>query len=80
MPIYEYKCRECDLVFEVLKRSTTAEETAERCPGCGSEETEKLFSSFAGMVPMSAGSGGGCPGMGRGGPAGGCGGSSGGFS
>jgi len=75
MPIYEYRCSECELVFEVLKRSTTAEERAEQCPGCGGEETEKLFSSFAGMVPVAAG-GGGCPSAGGGG----CGGGTGGFS
>ena len=59
MPIYEYKCRECELVFEVLKRSRLSEDTPERCPGCGGEVTEKLFSSFSGMVPVAAG--GGCP-------------------
>jgi putative FmdB family regulatory protein len=74
MPIYEFKCRECDLVFEVLKRSTLSDQTAERCPGCGGEETEKLFSSFSGMVPVAAGAG--CPQAGGGG----CGGNSGGFS
>ena len=76
MPIYEYKCRECDLVFEVLKRSRLSESDAERCPGCGGEETDKLYSSFAGMVPVAAG-GGGCPSAGSGG---GCGGGQGGFS
>ena len=76
MPIYEYKCRECDLVFEVLKRSRLSESDAERCPGCGGEETDKLYSSFAGMVPVAAG-GGGCPSAGRGGA---CGGGQGGFS
>jgi putative FmdB family regulatory protein len=75
MPIYEYKCRDCDLVFEVLKRSTLSENEAERCPGCGGEETDKLYSSFAGMVPVAAG-GGGCPSAGGGG----CGGGQGGFS
>lgn len=60
MPIYEYKCRECELVFEVLKRSTLAGERAEQCPACGGDETEKLFSSFSGMVP-AASTGGGCP-------------------
>lgn len=68
MPIYEYKCRECERVFEVLKRTTRADELPERCPGCGGEDTEKLFSSFSGMVTAS---GGGCPAPG--GPSGGCG-------
>ena len=75
MPIYEYKCRECDLVFELLKRSRMDEDSPVRCPGCGGEETEKLVSSFAGMVPVAAG--GGCPSAGGGG---GCAGGSGGFS
>ncbi len=74
MPIYEYKCRECELVFEVLKRSRLAEDEPERCPGCGGEETDKLYSSFAGMVPVAAG--GGCPSAGSSG----CGGGQGGFS
>jgi putative FmdB family regulatory protein len=76
MPIYEYKCRECDLVFEVLKRSRLSENDPECCPGCGGEEADKLYSSFAGMVPVAAG-GGGCPSAGSGGA---CGGGQGGFS
>jgi putative FmdB family regulatory protein len=75
MPIYEYKCRECELVFEVLKRSRSSEDEPEQCPDCGGDNTDKLFSSFAGMVPVAAG-GGGCPSAGGGG----CPGRSGGFS
>jgi putative FmdB family regulatory protein len=40
MPIYEYRCRECAHVFEVLVRAGI--EVA--CPRCGSLSTDKLIS------------------------------------
>ena len=43
MPIYEYKCNECDTVFELL--TTTSERTKEiRCSKCNSENVKKLIS------------------------------------
>lgn len=42
MPIYDYKCRDCGSVKEVLVRRL--EEQA-RCPECGSEAMEKLVSA-----------------------------------
>jgi putative FmdB family regulatory protein len=44
MPMYEYKCKECDRKFEELVGSAQA---AIACPDCGSEKTEKLLSVFA---------------------------------
>ena len=41
MPLYEYRCEECGLVFEVLVRT---EEPETDCPGCKSERLEKLVS------------------------------------
>jgi len=43
MPLYEYVCRKCSNRFEslVLGPSRPA------CPGCRSEDLEKLFSTFA---------------------------------
>jgi len=46
MPIFEYRCHECQEVFETLQLSREAAEDTE-CPGCGSERTEKLVSAFA---------------------------------
>ena len=41
MPIYEYRCRNCDRAFEVLVRGgkTVA------CPRCGSSLVDKLISA-----------------------------------
>lgn len=65
MPIYEYRCEECDQAFEKLVRAFR--ETA-TCPGCGSDKVERRFSTFAmsGASGGSPSSGGGC-GCGRGG-------------
>ena len=51
MPIYEYSCRDCRSVFEVLVRAAN-ERVA--CPSCNSEKVSKLFSTFA--VSSSSGS------------------------
>lgn len=43
MPIYEYECRQCGHKFELLVRSG---DERPNCGSCGSQDTEKLFSSF----------------------------------
>lgn len=43
MPIYDYRCKECGRVSEVFVRNI--EGGAIRCPHCGSEDVEKLFSA-----------------------------------
>ena len=42
MPIYEYRCRECEAPFELLVRdgSTVV------CPSCGSSSLDKLISAL----------------------------------
>ena len=59
MPLYEYKCKKCDIDFEILQRKK--EKVV--CPTCGGSSLEKLFSVFAkgpssvsasGSVPASA--------------------------
>jgi putative FmdB family regulatory protein len=55
MPIYDYKCRECGRVSEVLQRSLEGE--AIKCPHCGSEDVEKLMSASY-MVRMGRDGGG----------------------
>ena len=65
MPIYEYRCQECERPFEKLVRAFR-EEVA--CPDCGSASVERLLSTFAmsGTKGPSASAGSGC-GCGRGG-------------
>lgn len=46
MPIYEYRCLECQQTFE--REATMSEREASRpsCPQCGSERVEQVLSSF----------------------------------
>jgi putative FmdB family regulatory protein len=61
MPIYEYRCEDCEKPFEKLVRAFREEVT---CPACGSGEVERLLSTFAmsGLASStsSSGGGGGC--------------------
>ena len=72
MPLYEYKCKKCNKISEILQRGS--EKVV--CPECGGKSLEKQFSVFAsgsqsdsvgggGMSPSSPGScsGTGCCGM-----------------
>ncbi|MDO8681488.1 MAG: zinc ribbon domain-containing protein [Acidobacteriota bacterium] len=49
MPLYEYRCRECDHHFELLVRESTRYE----CPQCTSDELDKQLSVFAVSAPSS---------------------------
>ena len=52
MPLYEFKCAECNDEFEELVRSSSA--IAEvKCPECGSQQVRRKVSLFASK--MSAG-------------------------
>ncbi len=46
MPIYEYKCRQCERVFEKLIR-TKSQIDHISCEACGCNNVVKLVSSFA---------------------------------
>ena len=46
MPIYEYRCEECDHRFEILQQLGENGDGL-TCPGCGAPGLEKLFSTFA---------------------------------
>lgn len=43
MPLYEYRCQECDHGFELLVRESTRLE----CPACHGQRLEKQLSVFA---------------------------------
>ncbi len=47
MPIYEYRCLECGEVFSHLFLRSTAAAGQTQCSACGSEQTQRLISSFA---------------------------------
>jgi len=57
MPTYEYKCKDCDSTFDV-KQPIWAKRTGAKCPGCGSENTERLISRFNSSRGDDCGSGG----------------------
>ncbi|HEX75706.1 MAG TPA: zinc ribbon domain-containing protein [Dehalococcoidia bacterium] len=43
MPVYDYKCQQCEKVSEILVRSSDSK--AIRCPSCGSGQLERLVSA-----------------------------------
>jgi putative FmdB family regulatory protein len=43
MPIYDYRCKECNKTFDLLVRA----DTVPACPECGSQQLEKLVSVLA---------------------------------
>lgn len=46
MPIYEYRCSECEHRFEMLQRIGQGAEGLV-CPSCGGTSLDKQFSTFA---------------------------------
>jgi putative FmdB family regulatory protein len=64
MPLYEYRCQDCDHGFELLVRQSTTLE----CPACHGARLEKQLSVFAvgaegrggGRMPVATGPCGSC--------------------
>ncbi len=55
MPLYEYECADCGERFETLV-SARRKDDPKKCPGCGSEATERVPSTFAlGTATKSSG-------------------------
>ena len=50
MPIYDFKCRDCGKVSEILLRGI---EQAVCCPDCGSDNMERLISASY-MIKMGS--------------------------
>lgn len=47
MPIYEYSCRDCGLVFEMFASMSQKQSGLNpQCPQCGSMETQQAFRSL----------------------------------
>ena len=57
MPLYEYRCLECQHEFEALVPAGRADQAA--CPECGVGDVRRLLSMFA--APRGAGQAGGSP-------------------
>ena len=58
MPIYEYRCTQCETQFEELLISR-ADEADVRCPQCGAPEITRELSVTASMSAGGCGPGGG---------------------
>ncbi len=46
MPIYEYRCRKCEKVFEKIQKVEEGGKSL-KCPCCGGGKLEKILSSFS---------------------------------
>lgn len=66
MPIYEYRCKNCGVVYEKIVPSSKT--PAPECPNCGGREVEKLISApgACGVVGSAVRSGGSAPACGSG--------------
>lgn len=56
MPLYEYKCRKCGMVSEILVQSGASGNEVS-CPECGSKDLEKLLTAPAGIRTQESPSG-----------------------
>ena len=54
MPIFEYRCAECDTRFEDLVLNGKAAPVA--CKQCGGSSVERVFSTFSAQASSSNGS------------------------
>ena len=55
MPIFEYKCNDCNTKYEVLHKSSINLSDV-FCPNCNSANSKKLLSTFSASVNDSSGS------------------------
>ncbi len=53
MPIFEYKCNDCNTKYEVLHKSS-ANLSEVTCPKCKSANSKKLLSTFSAAVSESS--------------------------
>ena len=52
MPIFEYRCSDCETKFEQLVLSRNSEPVV--CSDCGSPSVERLFSTFAAQTSSAS--------------------------
>jgi putative FmdB family regulatory protein len=59
LPIFEYKCNDCNKFFEILHKSSSNVNGVE-CPDCNSKDIKKLISVFSPSSSSSPDFSGGC--------------------
>ena len=47
MPLFEFQCRDCDAVTEVLRQRAPGKKVRAICARCGSSNTEKIISQVS---------------------------------
>jgi putative FmdB family regulatory protein len=52
LPIYEFRCLECETEFEELVRLNDGQDVT--CPHCGGTSLKRLMSAFAAKVKLSS--------------------------
>lgn len=52
MPVYEYECRKCGHVTELLRSMSAADEKTP-CESCGSDQTSRMHSVFSAAAGVS---------------------------
>ena len=45
MPMYDYRCKNCDEIFEELVFSSSVPDSEIQCPKCGKSQSERLLSA-----------------------------------
>lgn len=55
MPLYDYQCKECGEIFELMVRFSEANQ-AQICPKCESKNTQRQLSIVASFKVASSGS------------------------
>ncbi|MDA8744083.1 zinc ribbon domain-containing protein [Rubripirellula amarantea] len=56
MPLYEYECKSCSDVVEILQRTTATAPSDLECPHCGGKKLTRVFSVPASPSVKSGGS------------------------
>jgi putative FmdB family regulatory protein len=56
MPIYEYRCQACGMLFDQLRPMSASDSAT--CPNCGSPEARRLVSRVAAIGGADCGPGG----------------------
>jgi putative FmdB family regulatory protein len=47
VPLFDFRCRACSTEFESLVRAASYGDPPTTCPGCGSQDLDRLLASFA---------------------------------
>lgn len=53
MPVFEYRCSECNTKFDVLHKSQNSQEEVV-CPKCKSKDNKKLLSTFSASISQGS--------------------------